>query len=114
MKNFIHFIFSFQFSKLLILFETIIVTYLTYEGMQMAKMCVLNNFSGTLPWIATMVTSAWAAYGVSSSFYYNKSCKEQVKKIEMFGVETPIAKIGENFNDGLNDTVAEDTSEPTI
>lgn len=83
----VKFIFSFQFSKLLILFETAIVTYLTYEGVTMAKLCIANNFNGSLPWIATMVSAAWAAYGTSTAFYYNKGKAEQLKKIEMTGSE---------------------------
>lgn len=83
----IKFIFSFQFSKLIIIFETGIVSFLTYEGVQMAKMCIYNNFSGSLPWIATMVSAAWAAYGTSTAFYYNKGKAEQLKKIEMTGSE---------------------------
>jgi hypothetical protein len=93
MKNLIKFIFSFQFSKLLIIFETSIVAYLTYEGVSMAKMCIAKSFTGSLPWVATMVTSAWAAYGVSVAHYYSKGKAEQVKKIEMFGSEMPINNI---------------------
>lgn len=83
----IRFIFSFQFSKLLILFETAIVAYLTYEGVQVAKMCVWNGYSGSLPWVATMVSAAWAAYGTSAAFYYNKGKAEQIKKLEITGSE---------------------------
>ena len=89
-KKVMKFIFSFQFSKLLILFETFIVSFLTYKGITIAELCVINQFSGSLPWIATMVASAWGAYGVSVSFYYNKGKVEQVAKIEKFGIESPI------------------------
>lgn len=87
MKKFISFVFSFQFSKLLILFETTIVAYLTYKGIYLAELSILNSFSGSLPWIATMLTGAWGAYGVSVAFYYGKSKAEQVKKIELYGSE---------------------------
>lgn len=93
MKKIINFVFSFQFSKLLILFETAIVFYLTIKGVQLAQLCIVNQFSGGLPWITTMVTSAWAAYGVSVSFYYNKGKSEQVAKIEKFGTESPVVGI---------------------
>lgn len=111
MKNLINFIFSFQFSKLLIIFETLIVAYLTYEGVSMAKMCILNSFSGSLPWVATMVTSAWAAYGVSAAKYYSKGQAEQIAKIERFGIETPMAQFDEQVNDNYNNDYNNDYSE---
>ena len=78
----IRFIFSFQFSKLLILMETGAVLYLTHEGVELAKLCVSCDFSGSLPWVATMVSCAWAAYGTSAAFYYNKGKAEEVEKIK--------------------------------
>lgn len=111
MKNLINFIFSFQFSKLLIIFETLIVAYLTYEGVTMAKMCIMNSFSGSLPWVATMVTSAWAAYGVSSAWYYQKSKCEQIAKIEKFGIETPMAQFDGQSNDDYNNNYNNDYNE---
>lgn len=50
-------------------------------------MCIQNGFNGSLPWVVTMVSTAWAAYGTSAAFYYNKSKAEQTKKIEMTGSE---------------------------
>lgn len=87
LKAFVNFVFSFQFSKLLILFETIIVAYLTYKGVYLAELCIINQYTGSLPWIATMLVSAWGAYGVSVAFYYNKSKAEQLTKIETTGSE---------------------------
>lgn len=81
------FVFSFQFSKLLILFETFIVAYLTRAGVHLAWGCIDAGFTSSLPWVASMISCAWAAYGVSAAFYYNKSKAEQVKKIEKTGSE---------------------------
>ncbi len=67
---------KFEFSKLLILIETVIVGYLTYKGIHLAELCVKTGFSASLPWVATMVSCAWAAYGASAGFYYNKSKAE--------------------------------------
>ena len=87
MRKLINFVFSFQFSKLIILFETIIVAYLTYKGVYLAELCIVNQYAGSLPWIATMLISAWGAYGVSVGFYYNKGKAEQIAKIEKTGSE---------------------------
>ena len=52
-----------SFSKLLLLPESAIVLYTTYQGFGIAKLAIELGFMGTLPWIATMVTAAWGAYG---------------------------------------------------
>lgn len=65
-----------SFSKLLLLLESGIVLYTTYEGFALAKFAVESGFMGTLPWIATMVTAAWGAYGTSAACYYAKAKAE--------------------------------------
>lgn len=65
-----------SFSKLLLLLESGIVLYTTYEGLALAKLAVASGFMGTLPWIATMVTAAWGAYGTSAACYYAKAKAE--------------------------------------
>ena len=47
-----------SFSKLLLLLESAIVLYTTYQGFGIAKLAIELGFMGTLPWIATMVTAA--------------------------------------------------------
>lgn len=56
-----------SFSKLLLLLESAIVLYTTYQGFGIAKLAIELGFMGTLPWIATMVTAAWGAYGTSAA-----------------------------------------------
>ena len=58
-----------SFSKLLLLLESAIVLYTTYQGFGIAKLAIELGFMGTLPWIATMVTAALGAYGTSAAFY---------------------------------------------
>ena len=65
-----------SFSKLLLLLESGIVLNTTYEGFALAKFAVASGFMGTLPWIATMVTAAWGAYGTSAACYYAKAKAE--------------------------------------
>ena len=52
-----------SFSKVLLVLESAIVLYTTYQGFALAKLAVHAAFMGTLPWIATMVTAAWALTG---------------------------------------------------
>lgn len=68
-----------SFSKWLLLLEAIMVAYTTAQGFLLARMAITSDFSGTLPWIATMVTAAWGAYGTSAAFYYNKAKAENTK-----------------------------------
>ena len=71
---------------------------MTWKCLDIAYICVMNEFSGSLPWLATMLSCAWAAYGTSTAFYYNKGKVEQVAKIEKFGTESPVVgmETGEN------------------
>ncbi len=65
-----------SFSKLFMLLESAIVLYTTYEGFWLARAAVTGDFSGTLPWVAAMVTACWSAYGTSAAFYMNKAKAE--------------------------------------
>lgn len=64
------------FSKLLLLLESAVVLYTTYEGFALARLAVACGYLGTLPWVAAMVSAAWGAYGTSAAFYYNKAKAE--------------------------------------
>ena len=72
---------KFQFSKLIIIFETALVGYLTYHGVHLAYLCVSNGFDGSLAFITTLLSCAWGAYGTSVAFYYNKAKTENKLKI---------------------------------
>lgn len=60
------------FSKLLLLLESAVVLYTTYEGFALARLAVGYGYLGTLPWVAATVSAAWGAYGVSAGFYYKQ------------------------------------------
>lgn len=64
------------FSKLLLLVESAVVLYTTYQGFVLAKLAIGEGFTGTLPWIAAMVTAAWGTYGTSAACYYGKAKAE--------------------------------------
>lgn len=73
----------FEFSKLILIFETILVAYVSYRVLDFVEMAIISGFDGSLPYLTTFITAVWAAYGASVSFYQNKSGKENIKKIEV-------------------------------
>lgn len=44
---------------------------ITIGGLLLAFYCVRVGYTGALPWISGMVSSAWAAYGTICAFYFN-------------------------------------------
>ena len=48
LKRAFKFVFSFHFGKFLMLLLTTIVSYLTYEGVVIAKMCIIHGYTGAL------------------------------------------------------------------
>ena len=68
-----------SFSKLLIIFETVLVTIVTVGGFWLAYKCIEASFDGSLPWIVSMVVPAWGAYGFSAKHYYAKAMAENTK-----------------------------------
>lgn len=81
-KKFFNKIVHFQFSKLIIVFETILVGYTSYKILNFVEYAILNNFQGSLPYLTTFLGVLFSAYGVSVGFYYNKSKKENLAQID--------------------------------
>lgn len=80
---------KFEFSKLILLLETIIVCFLTYWVMYYVGLSIQMEFDGSFPYLTTMVSCAYAAYGTSVAFYYNKAKLENLIKLEkLYGKET--------------------------
>lgn len=71
-----------EFSKLILLFETALVAYVSHRVLGFVESAIITGYTGTLPYLTTFITAVWAAYGASVSFYQTKSAKENVKKIE--------------------------------
>jgi hypothetical protein len=72
-----------EFSKLILIFETILVAVVSGFVLFFCYLSITTDYSGSLPYLTTMITAVWAAYGASVSFYQSKSGKENVKKIEV-------------------------------
>lgn len=68
-----------EFSKLLLIQESILIWIITIAFIFLAFICVFNGYLGTLPWLTAMVSLPWGAYGASQAFYYNKSKAENTQ-----------------------------------
>lgn len=75
-----------EFSKLILVFETVLVAYVSYRVLGFVETAIARDYSGGLPYLTTFISAVWAAYGASVSFYQSKSGKENVKKIEAAGI----------------------------
>lgn len=68
-----------EFSKILLIQESILIWIMTLAFLVLAFICVINQYFGELPWLAAMVSFPWAAYGISQMYYYKKAMKENSK-----------------------------------
>lgn len=75
-----------EFSKLILLFETALVAYVSHRVLGFVESAIALDYVGSLPYLTTFISAVWAAYGTSISFYQTKSAKENVKKIETAAV----------------------------
>lgn len=102
---------AFEFSKLLILQESILVWIITIAFVILAFISVLRDYTGELGWLVTLSTSIWVAYGVSQAFYYNKAKKENTRGgVKYLAVANELGVI-ENENNELEQPCDEDESE---
>ena len=68
-----------EFSKVLLIQESVLIWVVTLAFILLAFTCITNQYFGELPWLAAMVGFPWTAYGVSQMYYYKKSMKENSK-----------------------------------
>lgn len=68
-----------EFSKLLLIQESLLIWIVTIAFIILAFYCVIQSYLGSLPWLSTMVAFPWSAYGISQAFYYNKSKAENIQ-----------------------------------
>lgn len=68
-----------EFSKVLLIQESVLIWVISLSFIVLAYICVKNAYFGELPWLTVMVGLPWTAYGVSQGFYYRKSTKENTK-----------------------------------
>ena len=80
-----------EFSKLILLFETVLVAYVSHRVLEFTGQAITQGYTGSLPYLTTFITAVWTAYGASVSFYQQKSAKENVVKIQTSANSTPDA-----------------------
>lgn len=68
-----------EFSKTLLIQESVLIWLITLAFIGLAFYCVSNQYFGELPWLAAMCGFPWTAYGVSQACYYKKAEKENTK-----------------------------------
>ena len=68
-----------EFSKVLLIQESILIYIMTISFIILAFICIQKEYLGELPWLTAMVGFPWTAYGVSQAFYYNKAKAENTK-----------------------------------
>lgn len=68
-----------EFSKVLLIQESILIWITTLGLLGLAFICIMKDFTGSLPWITAMISLPWTAYGVSQACYYKKSTIENSK-----------------------------------
>lgn len=68
-----------EFSKRLLLQESLLVWIVTIAFIILAFVCIANQYFGELPWITAMAACPWGAYAVGQGFYYRKAEKENTK-----------------------------------
>ena len=68
-----------EFSKSLLIWETILIWVITLSFIALAYICIINQYIGELAWLGAIYAFPWAAYGVSQACYYKKAEKENTK-----------------------------------
>lgn len=68
-----------EFSKALLIQESVLVWVTTLICLFFGYLCIVKGYLGSLPWITSIISASYAAYGVSQACYYKKSEKENTK-----------------------------------
>ena len=68
-----------EFSKTLLVWETVLIWFITIAFIILVFFCIKNGYLGDLTWLSIIYGCPWAAYGVSQACYYKKAEKENTK-----------------------------------
>lgn len=87
-----------EFSKVLLIQESALIWITTLTFLGLAALCIIRDYTGSLPWLTAMISLPWTAYGVSQYCYYNKSKAENTKNgIKYETVMTDLVESYKNF-----------------
>lgn len=103
-----------EFSKGLLIQESILIWIITFFCLALAVFCVIKDYTGTLPWFSAMIGLPWAAYGVSQACYYNKAKAENTKdgiKYDSAMAELAAAVASETEEASEDDPLSEDPAD---
>lgn len=68
-----------EFSKKLLIQESMLIWVVTLAFIVLAFVCISNQYFGELPWLVAMAACPWGAYAVGQGFYYRKAEKENTQ-----------------------------------
>ena len=94
-----------EFSKSLLVWETILIWVVTLSFIGLAYICIINQYLGELAWLGAIYAFPWAAYGVSQACYYKKAEKENTQGGIKF--ESVMSTISHTVADKAKDVVQE-------
>ena len=68
-----------EFSKRLLLQESMLIWIITIAFIVLAFVCEFNQFFCELTWLDAMCSFPWTAYGASQAFYFRKAERENTQ-----------------------------------
>ena len=71
----------FEFSKLVVYIMLALVAWISYKVIGFAEIAIQTQYTGSLPFLTTMISAVWAACGTVLSFAFNKHKEENKIKL---------------------------------
>lgn len=104
-----------EFSKFLLLQESILIWIMSICFLKLAFFCVTMGFMGSLPWLAAMVGCPWTAYAVSQMFYYKKAMLENTAGgLKFESTMADINKVASQYQDATAFDLDFNFDEPVV
>ena len=89
-----------EFSKTLLIQESVLIWIMSICFLALAFYCVSMGFMGSLPWLAAMVGCPWTAYAISQAYYYKKALHENTTGgVKFESVMADINKVASQYQD---------------